>query len=252
VKIGKFAMGQKKKLLKMQHSESSPSTHQPNPAFKKSPPFDTRDEKEGDDEEIEQTQTKQQAKAIHRRQARDKKREQKRKALMAQTFPSSVLPAEVPPDPLSVNEEGVPTTTTTTVLRADEIDDITTELGELHVPVTVEPPSSAVQTAKPVETTPVSELSLDSTFRPSDFKRPFTQTNPNTALRIEDDDERDDIDIFPSRSQVGQNSDYLTVLSAVSTPAVNDGEPKLIVEALVVRKMSLEESFLDFGGFSLL
>ncbi|KAH7922731.1 hypothetical protein BV22DRAFT_1094102 [Leucogyrophana mollusca] len=28
-------------------------------------------------------------------------------------------------------------------------------------------------------------------------------------------------------------------------------EPRLIVEALVVRKMSLEEAFLDFGGFSL-
>jgi hypothetical protein len=27
-------------------------------------------------------------------------------------------------------------------------------------------------------------------------------------------------------------------------------EPRLIVEALVVRKMSLEEAFLDFGGFS--
>lgn len=29
-------------------------------------------------------------------------------------------------------------------------------------------------------------------------------------------------------------------------------EPRLIVEALVVRKMSLEEAFLDFGGFSVL
>jgi len=28
--------------------------------------------------------------------------------------------------------------------------------------------------------------------------------------------------------------------------------PRLIVEALVVRKMSLEEAFLDFGGFSVL
>lgn len=31
-----------------------------------------------------------------------------------------------------------------------------------------------------------------------------------------------------------------------------DDEPRLIVEALVVRKLSLEEAFLDFGGFSLI
>jgi len=28
-------------------------------------------------------------------------------------------------------------------------------------------------------------------------------------------------------------------------------EPRLIVEALVVRKLALEEAFLDFGGFAL-
>ena len=28
-------------------------------------------------------------------------------------------------------------------------------------------------------------------------------------------------------------------------------EPRLIVEAMVVRKMSIEDAFLDFGGFSL-
>ncbi|KDQ50078.1 hypothetical protein JAAARDRAFT_200321 [Jaapia argillacea MUCL 33604] len=30
---------------------------------------------------------------------------------------------------------------------------------------------------------------------------------------------------------------------------VDPDEPRLIVEALVVRKMSIEEAFLDFGGF---
>jgi len=34
----------------------------------------------------------------------------------------------------------------------------------------------------------------------------------------------------------------------VHRPSIN--EPRLIVEALVVRKMSLEDSFLDFGGFA--
>ena len=33
-------------------------------------------------------------------------------------------------------------------------------------------------------------------------------------------------------------------------PAYDAKEPRLIVEALVVRKMSIDEGFLDFGGFS--
>jgi len=35
----------------------------------------------------------------------------------------------------------------------------------------------------------------------------------------------------------------------VARPAPVDGGPRFIVEALVVRKLSLEEAFLDFGGF---
>ena len=35
----------------------------------------------------------------------------------------------------------------------------------------------------------------------------------------------------------------------VAQPALVDGGPRFIVEALVVRKLSLEEAFLDFGGF---
>ena len=39
--------------------------------------------------------------------------------------------------------------------------------------------------------------------------------------------------------------------SAMNGGKAGKGETRLIVEALVVRKMSLEEAFLDFGGFSL-
>ncbi|KZT25570.1 hypothetical protein NEOLEDRAFT_1169445 [Neolentinus lepideus HHB14362 ss-1] len=38
----------------------------------------------------------------------------------------------------------------------------------------------------------------------------------------------------------------------VLPPPNDQNEPRLIVEVLVVRKLSLEEAFLDFGGFSLL
>ena len=39
--------------------------------------------------------------------------------------------------------------------------------------------------------------------------------------------------------------------SATNGGKAEKGETRLIVEALVVRKMALEEGFLDFGGFSL-
>ena len=39
--------------------------------------------------------------------------------------------------------------------------------------------------------------------------------------------------------------------AAVEQPAPVDDGPRFIVEALVVRKLSLEEAFLDFGGFGL-
>lgn len=42
----------------------------------------------------------------------------------------------------------------------------------------------------------------------------------------------------------------VTAVGKIDDVWVADNEPRLIVEALVVRKMSLEDSFLDFGGFS--
>lgn len=42
------------------------------------------------------------------------------------------------------------------------------------------------------------------------------------------------------------------ILCAAENSDGEADEPRLIVEALVVRKLSLEEAFLDFGGFSLI
>lgn len=50
-------------------------------------------------------------------------------------------------------------------------------------------------------------------------------------------------------------SDGMEILDITSSDNVKveePTEPRLIVEALVVRKLSLEDSFLDFGGFSLI
>ncbi|KAJ7596547.1 hypothetical protein C8J56DRAFT_917726 [Mycena floridula] len=48
-----------------------------------------------------------------------------------------------------------------------------------------------------------------------------------------------------------KSSDESIPESSISVPD-SDGQTRLIVEALVVRKMSLQEAFLDFGGFSLI
>jgi hypothetical protein len=48
-----------------------------------------------------------------------------------------------------------------------------------------------------------------------------------------------------AESEGAASMDLFTTYPSAST------EPRLIVEALVVRKMSSEEAFLDFSGFSL-
>ena len=40
--------------------------------------------------------------------------------------------------------------------------------------------------------------------------------------------------------------------TAADVPTSDAKGPRLIVEALVVRKMSIDEGFLDFGGFSVI
>jgi hypothetical protein len=74
-----------------------------------------------------------------------------------------------------------------------------------------------------------------------------------------------DDDVFPSplTATPGPFTAFASQLTApvennaYSKDDVDDGAgagaaPRLIVEALVVRKMSLEEAFLDFGGFALI
>ncbi|KAJ7146049.1 hypothetical protein C8R44DRAFT_827012 [Mycena epipterygia] len=75
-----------------------------------------------------------------------------------------------------------------------------------------------------------------------------------------DDDDGED-DVFPS-PMTATPGPFTAFASQLTVPMENSTEthgkdngkyvaPRLIVEALVVRKMSLEEAFLDFGGFSL-
>lgn len=144
---------------------------------------------------------KQETKALHRRLARDKRREEKRKALvvLAETAGTSVESASV-----------ATTVDDTAPLRHDETAELVAGLNRLLV--------SARTTS--IQSDPVVEDCSDDppSITPVDLSDPG-----------------------PEEIEAGQ----VTHTKEISK------EPRLIVEALVVRKMSIEEAFLDFGGFSL-
>ncbi|KJA17683.1 hypothetical protein HYPSUDRAFT_1009056 [Hypholoma sublateritium FD-334 SS-4] len=151
-------------------------------------------------------------KAQLRRQGRDRRRDEKRKALEARATQA------VEPDSRLASQESVPAV-------ADATKQATTTVAEEIV---------ALDGA--VDDTAVDDD--DDVF-----------ASPTTAIPS-----------FPTFSALTTGESHLDVDAAVigmvgALMVHKEGEeveqPRLIVEALVVRKISLEEAFLDFGGFSL-
>jgi hypothetical protein len=139
-------------------------------------------------------QTKQALKRVNR----DRRRDEKRKALLAYA---------------GLESSG-----------SREVSDLTTSLSSLHVsvqksPVTASLPLPLLDDIPPLDS-PIIEIST---------------IPPSPTMSDEDD---------------VLSASTMTV-STARPKAHDDGGPRLIVEALVVRKLSLEEAFLDFGGFSL-
>ncbi|KAJ6630176.1 hypothetical protein B0H10DRAFT_1985299 [Mycena sp. CBHHK59/15] len=162
-------------------------------------------------------------KAFNRRQARDRKREERRKALM--TYASASL--------------GEPAGNQACSL-ADASDDVALVSGleSLHVSLD-----------EPLPVAIASECSIPSL----ELTTPPTH---NEELAGDDLDDEDDVFASPvTATPFTAFASHLTVPvenSLASHGSENgDALPRLIVEALVVRKMSLEEAFLDFEGFSL-
>ncbi|KAJ7270744.1 hypothetical protein B0H12DRAFT_1200373 [Mycena haematopus] len=146
-------------------------------------------------------------KAQNRRQARDRKREERRQALMM--YATAAL------------EPQADAACAVTDATAED-PDLVSGLEALHVSVDV------ALVSEPI--IPTLEL--------------------NT---ISGDDDGED-DVFPS-PLTATPVPFTAFASQLTVPVENsargkEGVPRLIVEALVVRKMSLEEAFLDFGGFS--
>ncbi|KAG6888049.1 hypothetical protein C0995_010910 [Termitomyces sp. Mi166 len=159
-------------------------------------------------------------KALTRRQVRDRKREEKRRALIAYatsgtishnstTTPSSDTPSPSPspgPVPFTGDEDTHdPTPAETSALVSG--------LAALHVSVDESPNG-----------------------------QPSVNSNDVFLSGPVEDDEEDNIFVPTPAMAIPLTEDAGTVEGHGS---------RLIVEALVVRKMSLDEAFLDFGGFML-
>ena len=168
----------------------------------------------------------------HRRHGRDKRREEKRKALEAHAT-QAVDTAEsdlsrqdtlIPASPI------VPTTTVT-----PDADVLIVGLESLHVGTVEEPLSITNEDEATGNTT--DEFDDDNDV----FATPLTAIPSFPTFSASDTAE--------SHFDAAVISNIVGAMGAIS--GEKEQQSRLIVEALVVRKMSIEEAFLDFGGFSL-
>ncbi|KAL0959097.1 hypothetical protein HGRIS_014395 [Hohenbuehelia grisea] len=150
-------------------------------------------------------------KALARRHNRDRRREDKHRAL------TEAAEAAISGD--SAHHDHTHAHSTVASLTQGDVDHIVEGLHDMHV--------SLADSSVTIKTPSVAASATTYTHAAS------------PAEPVEDDGANDDdvinIRVLPPPKR------------APHTTA--DGPPRLIVEALVVRKMSLEEAFLDFGGF---
>ncbi|KAI6129283.1 hypothetical protein EDD16DRAFT_1471158 [Pisolithus croceorrhizus] len=109
------------------------------------------------------------------------------------------------------------------------------------VPLTHVPTPQRHMAHQSCDSTLASEVASDASSLASKFEGLHVVVGPSTCRSTS-----------PEASVDALDSDGRTVMAVRKTNNVGiaNKEPRLIVEALVVRKMSLEDSFLDFGGFS--
>ncbi|KAF6752909.1 hypothetical protein DFP72DRAFT_903985 [Ephemerocybe angulata] len=156
-------------------------------------------------------------KAQNRKQTRDKKREEKRKALVAMAA-QSVEPGQAVDVSISAS---VPV-----AAPAQALLEVTAEAEEIAA-VAIEDDVFGLPSSS------TSKLHSFPTFAPSSIGESHLDVDPDVV-----------------KLAAGLNA--TAIHDSAEKVEDDDEKPRLIVEALVVRKMSLEEGFLDFGGFSIL
>ena len=155
-----------------------------------------------------------------------------------------------------------PTVVLTTV---EEADTLVSDLEGLHVSVVEideDMLGAAAFTMPPTPApTPASSQAVESKLELGSEPEPFVIVCGNDAAKEEGNsrnngsDDDDDDDVFPTpsipatKSSAGSLGEQNNVKDKGDQVGKDDGK-RIIVEALVVRKMSLEEAFLDFGTFA--
>ena len=164
-----------------------------------------------------------------RRQGRDRRRDEKRKALEARATHA-------------VDAEGASSRQDTikVVPAATEDGALIISLEALHVDIVEEPTARMVPVAESatLDVGPVGDLDDDDD---DVFASPTTAVPSFTTFSAHSTGE----------SHLDVDAAAIGVVRALEADGKKE-EPRLIVEALVVRKMSLGEAFLDFGGFSMI
>lgn len=175
-------------------------------------------------------------KAQNRRQTRDKKREEKRKALVAMAA-QSVEPGQAVEVSISAH---VPVPV---AVPAQALLEVTAKTEEIAAVAIVEeaPPPDIVVVADVDEEDDVFGLPSPSTSKLHSFPT-FAPSSIGESH----------LDVDPDVVKLAAGLNATAIHDSAEKVEDDDEKPRLIVEALVVRKMSLEEGFLDFGGFSIL
>ncbi|KAI0916707.1 hypothetical protein AcW1_010234 [Taiwanofungus camphoratus] len=157
---------------------------------------------------------RQETKAAQRRLARDRRREEKQKALLV----GSGLAAK---DELNPSPVGAGTTDNLSISNGKD------GVCPVAVPAVVSVNATAEETVELVSGLEALHVAVQTSVAIAVVPAPIVQTSAGE-------------DSGSEQRQVGQ-----------AKGEEKEREPRLIVEALIVRKMSIEEAFLDFGGFSL-
>lgn len=190
-------------------------------------------------------------KAEHRKQTRDRKREEKRQALLAKAAQSVDQNGDVS-DPIVAPLPILPTTGTAALVDAVTVDESVAVSSAATTVIDPPAPATTVSTLPLDEDIPGITVVADVDEEDDVFGLPSPTTSklrsfPTFAPSTTGESHLDvDTDIVKLAAGVG------SISVQESNGAPEDDKPRLIVEALVVRKMSLEEGFLDFGGFAIL
>lgn len=156
-----------------------------------------------------------------KRQSRDRRREEKKKSLEARAMQGTAASASVA-----------------------SIETVTANLTSLTV--VEEPPAAATVTPSPVLTSVPLEI-VDAGEDGDEDDDVFASPHTHKPMFAPTSSAESHLDVDPAEIKI------VSSLASGNEQGEEQQEmSRLIVEALVVRKMSIDEAFLDFGGFSLM